>query len=254
MSLETLADVPERSALPSARRLVVAWQHPETRLISAIGMLECEPEGRFRFRYLRRAAGVQDFRPFLGFPRLDQTYEAERLFPLFATRVMSPRRPDFRAYLDQLHLSPDATPWEQMARSEGRRTGDTIQVLPVPDVGPDLRSDTLLLVHGIRHVVTGAMPVLVRGDELGVVPDRTNRFNPAAQSVTTAGGQPLGYVPDMLLEHLGAMQSAGPVRLAVEHVNGPEAPPHLRVLARLTGTVPPGYRPMAGPGWETFDE
>jgi hypothetical protein len=57
---------------------------------------------------------------------------------------------------------------------------------------------------------------------------------------------------DLLLEHLRAMQDTAAVRLTVEHVNGPEAPPHLRLLARLEGRVPPGYEPMSGPGWETY--
>jgi hypothetical protein len=40
----------------------------------------------------------------------------------------------------------------------------------------------------------------------------------------------------------------------VEHVNGREVPPHLRLLVRLDGHGPPGYQPMAGPDWETLAE
>ena len=65
-------------------------------------------------------------------------------------------------------------------------------------------------------------------------------------------GTPLGYVPDLLLEHLATMRATAPVAVTVEHVNGPEAPPHLRLLARLEGSVPPGYEPMSGAGWETY--
>jgi len=38
----------------------------------------------------------------------------------------------------------------------------------------------------------------------------------------------------------------------VEHVNGPEAPAHLRLLVRLDGSAPGGYEPMSGPEWATF--
>ena len=88
----------------------------------------------YRFRYLRRAVDVEGFLPFLSFPAWERTYTSQRLFPLFSQRIMSPRRPDFGEFLRQLHLSGDATPWEQLARSEGRSTGDTVQVFPIPAV------------------------------------------------------------------------------------------------------------------------
>lgn len=47
----------------------------------------------------------------------------------------------------------------------------------------------------------------------------------------------------------------GPVEVVIEHVNGVDAPVHLRLLVRLhQGDVPPGYRPMTGPRRETFAE
>ena len=90
------------------------------------------------------------------------------------------------------------------------------------------------------------------GEPLTLRDDPQNPVNPDAVLVCTSHGRPLGYVPDLLLEHLRARQSTAPVDLAVEHVNGPDAPAHLRLLARLDGTAPPGYEPMSGPRWETF--
>lgn len=40
----------------------------------------------------------------------------------------------------------------------------------------------------------------------------------------------------------------------VEHVDGPDAPVHLRFLARLEGSVPAGWLPMTGPDRETFTD
>src|SRR5699024_12127420 len=52
---------------------------------------------------------------------------SEYLFPVFAERVLSPRRPDRRRVLDTLGLEPEAGAFEIMARNGGRRRGDTIR-------------------------------------------------------------------------------------------------------------------------------
>jgi hypothetical protein len=234
--------------------LIVAWQHPTNRLIEPIGLLEHGLAVAYRFRYLRRASEVSGFQPFLSFPDLGRTYTSARLFPLFAQRIMSPRRPDYGHFLRQLHLGADASPWEQLARSEGRRTGDTVQVFPIPLVMADQSTLCRFLVHGIRHVTGGALPSLQRGETLNLRDDPSNPVNPNAVLVCTSEGTRLGYVPDLLLEHLRAVQSAGPLRLLVEHTNGLEAPAHLRLLVRLEGWTPPGYAPMTGPRWRTYDD
>ena len=249
----TASDVTAWDAGRSMGRLVVAWQHPESRLISPVGLLE--HGSGYRFSYLRRAVGLSGFQPFLSFPEWERQYTSPTLFPLFAQRIMSPRRPDFSQFLRQLDLDEDATPWEQLARSEGRSSGDTVQVFPIPPVQSDGSTVCLFLVHGIRHLNHGQLPDLRHGEPLTLRDVPTNPFDPAAVQVRTEGGKQLGFVPNLLLQHLAvirAMPTA--VGLTVEHVNGPEAPPHLRLLARLEGTAPPGYRPMSGPGWETFAE
>jgi hypothetical protein len=237
--------------------LIVAWQNRASRLISPVGLLEHGIGYQFRylrsqFRYLRSTEEVAGFLPFVGFPDLRRTYISADLFPLFSKRIMSARRPDFGQFLAQLHLSRNSTPWEQLARSEGRSAGDAVQVFPVPWVAVDGRTTCRFLVHGIRHVTGGTLPDLAPGQLLTVRDDPQNPVNPQAVQVCTAAGEPLGYVPDLLLEHLREMRATAPVRLTIEHVNGPEAPPHLRLLVRLEGRVPPGYEPMTGPGWETY--
>lgn len=235
----------------STGRLIVAWQHPESRLIAPVGLLE--HGSGYRFRYLRRAAGLPGFQPFLSFPQWERSYTSPTLFPLFSQRIMSPRRPDFSQFLQQLDLDAAATPWEQLARSEGRSNGDTVQVFPIPPVQADGSTACLFLVHGVRHVHHGQLPFLRRGDPLAFCDEPDNDYNVAAIAVSTLHGRKLGYVPDLLLEHLNVIRSTQtPVSLKVEHVNGPEAPAHLRLLVQLTGAGPAGYRAMTGPGWETF--
>jgi hypothetical protein len=230
----------------------VAWQHPETRLIAPVGLLEHGHGLGYRFRYLRCASTVDGFLPFLSFPDWQRTYTSQHLFPLFSQRIMSPRRPDFSQFLHQLHLNEDATPWEQLARSEGRRTGDTVQVFPIPTVHADGSTSCRFLVHGVRHVAGGRLPPsLTPGDKLELRDDPANPVNPEAVLVCSRWGEArLRALPP-------ARTPAGAPRhgfgsLTVEHVNGPEVPAHLRLLVLLDSHAPADYQPMSGPRWQTY--
>lgn len=253
---EVLAGRRDEDGGSAPSRLVVAWQHPQTRLISAVGMLDVETE-RYRFRYLRRAIRTTDFRPFLGFREFERTYLSDELFPLFQQRVMNPRRPDYERYIRSLSLPSDATPWEQLARSGGKRTGDTIQLFPEPIVRVDGSSRSCFLVHGVRHIEKNYNPSvqqriqnLRKGDSLQLVPEPDNEVNPRALLTSTEGGDLLGWIPDLLLDHMYTLRESGPVELRVEHTNGPNVPYHFRLIACAEGRVPAGYQPFAGPGWE----
>lgn len=235
-------------------RLGVAWQHPRTRQIAPVGLLWHDDE-RYFFRYARNVQNVPDFTPFLGFPHLDKIYSSSRLFPLFAQRVMDPRRPDFGRYVETLDLALSATPWEQLARSEGRRAGDAIMVVPEPLVDDTGRTISNFLVHGVRHAMAKDPSVAERlgrlreGDELTLVPEPSNKVN--AQAIHTADGQgvPLGWVPDLLLAYAHTVRHTGPYSVRVRHINGPEAPIHLRLLVRLDGSVPIGFEPFGVDVW-----
>jgi hypothetical protein len=253
---EVLAGRREEDGGSASRRLVMAWQHPQRRLISPVGMLDIETE-RYRFRYLRRAMTTTDFRPFLGFREFEHTYLSDELFPLFQQRVMNPRRPDYERYIRSLSLPSDATPWEQLARSGGKRTGDTIQLFPEPIVRVDDSSRCCFLVHGVRHIessynqsVQQRINDLHKGDSLQLVPEPDNVVNPETLLTSTGGGDLLGWVPDLLLDYVHTLRQSSPVTLRVKHTNGPDVAYQFRLIACIEGRVPAGYQPFAGPGWE----
>jgi hypothetical protein len=237
------------------QRLAVAWQHPQTRAIEPVGILEYDEAG-YRFRYVRNALSVDGFRPLLGFPDLHRTYESRRLFPLFAQRVMDARRPDYGRYLNELHLPEDAEPFELLGRSGGQRKGDTVQVCPEPSVAPDGSTRSVFLVNGVRHVLEADPTAHQRfaslrpEERLVLIDEPDNDWNSRAVLVSARDGQRLGWVPDLLLDYVHTVRDQGEPSLVVEHVNGPEAPPHLRLLVRLTGQAPAGYQPFTGPRWE----
>src|SRR6266496_1406159 len=243
---------PETRSTGETQRLVVTWQHPDSRRIDPVGFLSYD--GRvYRFAYIRNAQQVKGFQPLLGFEDLGRGYESEQLFPLFAQRVMAPRRPDYQRYVKRLGLDGDPDPWEQITRSHGRRQGDTLQLLPEPTIAGD-QLTVLFLVHGVRHVpkethrlyghevrVTGeeveaALCQLEPGDPLDLTPEPENEKNRLAVMVLAPSRIPVGWVPDLLLDDLHLLQERAQVTITVEHTNGPDAPSHLRLLARLTAS------------------
>lgn len=255
---ESLSSESHGHGADRASRLAVAWQHPESRMISPVGLLD-QDSGFFRFRYIQNALETVDFRPFVGFPDLRAVYASTELFPFFQQRVMNPRRPDYTRFIDTLALNPSAEPWEQLARSGGKRVGDTIQLFPEPRVQSDGSTESIFLVHGVRHVesdydhlVQRRIDKLHHGDRLQLVADRDNPKNPEAVLVCTDDGNPLGWVPDLLLDHIEVLQSSGSPEVRVEHVNSDNAPYHYRVMARVVGDAPTGYVPFSGEKWDVL--
>jgi hypothetical protein len=244
--------MPQRDAV--AARLLVT-EKDEQGLYRPVGFLEARSQGSeviYRFAYLESAVRRPSFRPLLGFRDLTRSYVSTGLFPLFAERIMDSRRPDRPIFLAALDLSEEATPLEVLARSGGQRAGDGLLLTPVPRVAENGQTSCVFLVHGIRHVEGAAERVddLGAGDRLSIAPEPSNPVNPHALLVTEGGGQPLGWVPDALLEYVHQVEER---QLTVVRVNPRDVGTRLRLLVRLEGSAAPGWQPFEGPDWATVD-
>jgi hypothetical protein len=244
-----------------------------SRQISPIGILEYDGI-LYRYSYIQNAVDTLEFRPLPGFPDLSRRYQSEHLFPLFAQRVMDSRRPDFARYVERLGLPADATPWEQMSRSGGGRHGDTLQLFPEPEVSSDGLVTCTFLVHGVRHVpdrpiqlgsqevsvtpeeLEARLGTLRQGDRLLLIGEPTNPKNPDAVVTATSDGFPLGWVPNLLLDdlHLLIGEDYPLASVTLVQANGPEAPSHMRVVARLQTRTTAQYRPFSGPSWNLLSD
>lgn len=254
MSVSSLEVVPRADAR-SSHRLVVAWQHPVTRALGPVGMLTVAG-GTFTFAYLRRAVDVDGFQQLLGFPDWDGCYESERLFPLFAQRVMSPHRPDYARYLHSLGLSTEAGAWAIMGRSQGAREGDGIRLFPEPVVDHEGRTTSTFFVNGLRHrmaqdpSVAPSLANLRVGQELLIVEERDNPVDHRALLVVADTGVALAWVPSLLLDYVHEVRATDDAEFRVEAVNGEDVPPGYRLLVTLEGRLPVGFQPFSGPDWE----
>lgn len=218
------------------RRLFVVWQNPETRQFVHVAHLDVQADGQYVFEYEPGADQVPGFDGFAAFPDLHHRYRSDRLFPFFTNRVLSPRRPEYEMYLDALDITDDEqAPVELLARSGGTRATDTIHIVPEPRTEPDGRQVLLFLASGTRHLESASEGIsrLSAGDELLLRPEPDNPVNPNALLLDNTTGEPVGWVPDYLLDLVHDYQDRGPIQIFVERANGPDAPPHLRLLCRL---------------------
>lgn len=235
------------------RRLYVAWRRPEG-LIVPVGRLTqytADGEIRFRFVYLKLAERQQDFTPLPGLPQLHEVYDAGVLFPVFANRLMPRDRPDYQHFLDQLDLSIEADPFEVLARSEGVRATDRVEVFPAPARTSDQALTTLFFARGIRHLdgAAEALEQVAIRDELLLEREPTNPINDRAILMNTRTGERVGWTPDYLLDLLYELRELndGWPTITVEHINDPRTPSHLRLLCRVNAPWPAGYEPFSGP-------
>lgn len=236
---------------PRPTRLLVSRQDPDSRRYSPVGFLSEGEDQRFRFDYLRAAVEVPGFRPLPGLSRVEKIYVSDRLFPLFAERIMSSRRPDREVALGALGLGLDAAPFEVLARGGGRRVGDTIELTPAPEPDDSGVLTMPFLVHGIRYVDAAAAEAighLTPGAELRLVPEPDNEVNVKALIVADGSGRKLGYVPDPLLSVIEPLVEQ---HLEVARVNPSSLGFHLRLLVVAHGRLAPDAHAFSGPQWET---
>lgn len=237
--------------------LFVAWRSPKTRLIHPVGrLIHRDDLGLYEFCYIRRVhnAVPQGFVPFIEFPRLGDVYLSDRLFPLFANRVLPNSRPEYGDYAEALGLSPQtANPMTILARTGGRRETDHTEIFPLPL--PDLQTGmyvTHCLLRGIRHMpqptVEDRIARLEPGDRLDVVPDLKNPVDPLAMGVWTADPMMIGYLPAYLARDAGHLHDRCSLfDVHVVRVNPPPSGVHERVLLKVTACWPEGFMPFSTP-------
>jgi hypothetical protein len=247
LAAPTMADARVANGSP---RLLVTRRDPATQSYYPLGFLEHDGQ-TYAFAYLREAVMVEGFRVLPGLSDPTRRYTSERLFPIFAERVISSRRPDRQVSMKALGLRVDAAPFEVLQRSGGRRIGDEIEVLPAPTAESDGMLMVDFLVHGVRYQTLEAqarISQLVIGEQLRIVRETDNKWDSRALLVTDCDEVCLGYVPGPLLDLL---HSARKSSVSVLRANGPEVGYHFRLLVRAELYVPAGSQPFSGPAWET---
>lgn len=242
--------------------LFVTWRYREG-LIHPVGRLtrrvceESQESQAYRFVYFKNAENLmsEGFSLLPGLPDLHRVYEGQELFPVFRKRQMPRQRPDYAEYLGKLGLDVDTDPFEVMARNEGRKVTDRIEVFAPPRRTDDGDLTTLFFARGIRHRdrASDAVTELGPGDRLVLKDDSHNKVNPLAIFIDTTSGEPVGWVPNYLVDtvhELRELNADDALTVTVEHVNPPEVAPYMRLICRLSTPWPDNYEPFSGPEFQ----
>lgn len=245
--------------------LFVAWRSGDANQESwgPIGRLEFD--GRlFRFWYTQGARNQPGFRPFAGMGDLNEVYESEALFPLFANRLLSPNRPEYEAFLMWGGFDPNnpPDPISILGVTEGIRQTDSIEVFPCPTPDPEGCYISKFFLHGVHWVPAAALDRISKlqpEERLSLMADFGNEYDRNAMAVRTSDRCDrflIGYVPRYLahdVRQLCVTCEPDFIRLFVARVNR-DAPLQQRVLCRMHACWPTEFQPCSGADYEPIPQ
>jgi hypothetical protein len=227
------------------KTLFLAWQDYQSRSWFPIGRLTFDGK-KYRFSYIQGVKDAQEqcgFKPLFSFPELEAVYESDYLFPVFANRLMSAARPEYKNFLNRLNLPENTTDLMLMlARSEGKRETDSLQVFPYPEVDDLGRYCLHFFAHGLRHLPDCAINrinALQVGEMLWLSHEFQNPYDSQALILTTADHYIIGYCPRFLTSYIFDILRSNPfaVEVKVDKINALPNPLQFRLLCRMTYSV-----------------
>jgi hypothetical protein len=234
--------------------LFVAWRPPMPDQTGwrPVGRLAHDGE-LYRFCYTE-GAKKPGFRPFAQMEQLDQVYESEELFPLFANRLLSESRPEYEAYMRWSGFDSDnpPDPIVVLGVTEGIRQTDAVEVFPCPVPDAEGCYFNKFFLHGVRWLPDAVLERIGKLEEdepLKLMLDLQNDHDPQAVAVRTETERmQIGYVPRYLAHdvwHLVQQCDIDFIELNVTRVNK-DAPLQNRVLCRMRACWPDEFQPCSG--------
>lgn len=237
------------------KKVYIAWQDPKSRSWFPVGQLTHNGKV-YRFVYTKGAKASDNFIPFGKMVSLESSYESDELFPLFANRLISKTRPDYKMFLHWLNVRENMDdPLALLARSGGTRETDSLEVFACPEESANGTYHVHFFSHGIRYLPKHTVQLinsLETKAKLFLMPDVQNPHDKTAVALRTDEELSIiGYCPRYLTEDfLYLLDKHGDeVTVAVERVNK-EAPTQLRLLCSLSAPWPKEFRPCSSKYFE----
>ncbi|WP_104717986.1 HIRAN domain-containing protein [Helicobacter trogontum] len=192
-------------------KLIVAWQNPKSREWIPIGNLYYEDEC-YKFRYIQGIIKAKEvgFIPFTKMNDIKAVYASDEMFPQFANRLLAKSRPEYERYQRWLRLDKNSTPLDELAKNNGVRVTDSIELYVIPK-----KQDRYIVEffsHGISHLIPSCQERVKKlevGEKLYLMQDLQNQYDNNALIMRTkdpveiVGYVPRIYAPDFskLLQH-----------------------------------------------------
>lgn len=231
------------------KTLFVAYQDTVSRMWTPVARLTHDGD-LYHFAYTEGAKNLPNFVPFGRLKELDSEYVSKQIFPLFANRLLSKSRPEYKDYLSWLGLSGVGhNALEELARTGGLRATDSLELIPCPEPTSSNQYEVYFFCRGLRHLPPDSQVrslALAVGEKLYLMKDIQNGSDNMALLLRTDEPMTLvGYVPryystefSRLLEQV----EADAPKVTVEKVNA-DAPIQYRVLCKFSAPWPMQFQP-----------
>ncbi len=231
-------------------KLILALQKPDTRKWINVGALS-EENGKYVFQYTEQAR-QENITPFGQMVDLGATYESEKIFPLFANRLLAKSRPEYKNYMEWLGFDDETSinPMKELSRSGGIRATDSLQVFPMPEKDNDGKYKAFFFSHGIRYLPENYIErvgQLEVGEKLFLMQDLQNKCDKYAIAIRTDDKpELLGYCPAFFAKDFGKLlQMCQPTNIDVKVVKvNMDAPIQYRLLCQLEAPWPESFEPF----------
>lgn len=238
--------------MKTPKTLFLAWQDPISRSWFPIGRLTFDG-GIYQFTYTQGVKEAEEkcaFKPLSSFPYLDEVYTSSQLFPVFANRLMSRSRPDYRSFIEWLNILNDENdPMAILARSGGERETDTLAVFPCPEIDEQGQYHLYFFSHGLRHLPSSAIERINQfesGEKLWLAHEFQNLSDSQALILNTSDHYIVGYCPRYLLaEIFELLRPNSNLEVQVERVNKPPTPLQFRLLCKMSVDALDNFRPFS---------
>jgi hypothetical protein len=235
------------------KTLILAWQDPESRSWFPIGQLTFDGE-HYQFVYIQGVKEAQTkckFQPLPSFPSFNKVYTSVDLFPLFSNRLMRPSRPDYQDYIKRLNIpQTEDDPIAILARSGGRKATDTFEVFPCPEPDENGLYHIYFFVHGLRYFPKCSIErikELHKDEQLYLVHDAQNSYDPQALLLRTEDKYNVGYCPRYLVNDIHELLQQNPklLHVHVERINPAPTPIQYCLLCNMTAEWHQDFHPFS---------
>lgn len=179
--------------------LYLIWKSEQSRKQYIVGQLV--KNGQYEFQYCEevQSAEKDGFTPLLCFSDLNKVYKAEKLFPIFASRLPDKKRKNIYDILQKYGLQ-EYDEYQLLKKSGARLPIDSLEFIdPILDVEED--TTRIFFMAGVRHYLNcnGVSCLdaadITRGDEIYLKRELDNSYDYNAVQMLDISGKVLGYIP-----------------------------------------------------------
>lgn len=246
-------------------KLIVAWRKQSNQRWFIIGFLQRELEEnnqcQYFFYYAKGVCQALDngFTPLFGeknISELKKEYFSDTLFPVFSNRLMTKSRPEYPQYKEWLELEDENNPLIELAKNNGVRATDSLQLFGIPQKRNKYIVD--FFIHKSNLIPQDSQQRTMQrslGEQLYLAQDIQNPHDQDALLIRTENPlEVLGYAPRIYSQDFCTLlnDSKAQATLKIQKLN-PQAPLFYRLLCRFEANWIEGFEPFSDTAFDPLN-